>query len=243
MPIHDWTRVAAGTWHAFHVSWIGELQRALNRGLLPPDYYALAEQVTGPFGPDVLALEFSDPEMTRSSTSSDWGTAVAEAPPQTRLTGQSKTYLEKARRIGVRHTSGDKLIALLELVSPGNKASQSNFQQFLDKAYETIRRGLHLLVIDLFPPTRRDPEGVHAAIWRELGEVPDPNPADEPLTLAAYSSGYPTTCYVEPTAVGKALIDMPLFLTQDRYVNVPLERTYEAAFDAMPTHIQKIVSN
>src|SRR3954447_8617745 len=41
MPIHDWTRVDAGIFHAFHHGWIEELSRRLNRGLLPEDYYAL----------------------------------------------------------------------------------------------------------------------------------------------------------------------------------------------------------
>ena len=51
MPIHDWTRVSAGTFHAFHLSWISEIQEALNSGLLPADYYAQAEQTGGPMGP------------------------------------------------------------------------------------------------------------------------------------------------------------------------------------------------
>ena len=35
MPIHDWTRVTAGTWHDFHLVWIAELRNVLNGGLLP----------------------------------------------------------------------------------------------------------------------------------------------------------------------------------------------------------------
>src|SRR5260370_21420979 len=60
MPIHDWTRVSAGTWHDFHLAWIAELRNALNGGLLPPDYYAQAEQIAGPLGPDVLTLQETD---------------------------------------------------------------------------------------------------------------------------------------------------------------------------------------
>jgi hypothetical protein len=26
MPVHDWTRVEAGIFHAFHVAWIPEIQ-------------------------------------------------------------------------------------------------------------------------------------------------------------------------------------------------------------------------
>jgi hypothetical protein len=40
--------------------------------------------------------------------------------------------------------------------------------------------------------------------------------------------------FLEPVAVGQALIDMPLFLTAERYVNVPLEPTYLAAYRGMP---------
>src|SRR5438128_7286812 len=57
VPIHDWTRVDAGIFHAFHHDWITEIARALNRGLLPPGYYALPEQIAGGREPDVLTLK------------------------------------------------------------------------------------------------------------------------------------------------------------------------------------------
>jgi hypothetical protein len=57
MPVHDWARVEAGIFHDFHHSWIEEIKRALNRGLLTPPYYALAEQIAGGLGPDVLPLK------------------------------------------------------------------------------------------------------------------------------------------------------------------------------------------
>src|SRR5207247_6476085 len=57
MPVHDWNRVTAGTFHDFHLAWIAELRRTLNGGLLPQGYYALAEQVAGEIIPDVLTLQ------------------------------------------------------------------------------------------------------------------------------------------------------------------------------------------
>ena len=56
MPIHDWSKVEAGIFHAFHHAWIDEISRALNRKRLPSDYYALPKQVSGGYGPDVLTL-------------------------------------------------------------------------------------------------------------------------------------------------------------------------------------------
>jgi len=234
MPIHDWTRVAAGTWHDFHLAWIAELRNALNGGLLPASFYAQAEQVIGPMGPDVLTLQESASLGGGESPMGSGGVAVAERPPRMRIQAESGAYLLRKRRIVVRHNSGDRIVAMIELVSPGNKASTAAMRSFLDKAYDAIERGYHLLVIDLFPPTPRDPDGIHNAIWSELGAEPEAMPADEPLTLAAYTAGLSRTANVEPTAVGRTLIDMPLFLTADFYVNVPLEQTYMAAYHGMP---------
>jgi hypothetical protein len=47
MPVHDWTRVSAGTFHDFHCTWIPQIKNRLNEGVLPPEYYAQVEQVTG----------------------------------------------------------------------------------------------------------------------------------------------------------------------------------------------------
>ena len=59
-------------------------------------------------------------------------------------------------------------------------------------------------------------------------------PSAEPLTLASYAAGSPVEIYLDHVAVGAPLPEMPLFLRPDRYVNVPLEPTYEAAFLGMP---------
>src|SRR5258708_5957820 len=59
MPVHDWTRVDAGIFHAFHLNWLGRLQDALNDGILPAGHYALAEQHAGRMLPDLLTLNAS----------------------------------------------------------------------------------------------------------------------------------------------------------------------------------------
>jgi len=236
MPIHDWTRVPAGTWHDFHHVWIAEVRTALNDGLLPERYYAQAEQIAGPFGPDVLTLQEADPPRGPSPSAGD-GTATM-APPRLRSTAQAEVddYVLKRRTIVVRHVSDDRIIALLEIVSPGNKSSRHALDSFVEKAVEALYRGYHLLIVDLFPPSpRRAPQGIHAAIW---GEFTDDEsyalPPGEPLTLATYSAGRTKRAFIEPTAVGRDLIDMPLFLTEDHYVNVPLEACYRGAWRGVP---------
>lgn len=247
MPIHDWTRVTAGTWHDFHLAWIAEIRNALNGGILPADYYAQAEQIAGPFGPDVLALQMPDAPVNgvldSSATANEGGVAVSIAPPRMRLTAEAEMddYVLKRRTLIIRHTSGDRIVALLELVSPGNKSSWHGLRSFVGKAVEALYRGYHLLIVDLFPPGPRDPNGIHAAIWGEFSDAPFALPAGEPLTLAAYSAGPRKRVYIEPTAVGREIIDMPLFLEPEIYVNAPLEATYQAAYRGVPKRWQRVL--
>ncbi|MGH7120532.1 MAG: DUF4058 family protein [Acetobacteraceae bacterium] len=160
-----------------------------------------------------------------------------------RMTAEAEMndYVLKRRTLVIRHVSGDRIVALLEIVSPGNKASRHGLRSFIEKAVEALYRGYHLLVLDLFPPTPRDPNGIHAAIWAEFSDTSFELPAGEPLTLAAYSAGPRKRAYVEPTAVGRELIDMPLFPEDEIYVNVPLEVTYRAAYRGVPRRWQRVL--
>ena len=230
MPIHDWTCVDAGLFHAFHQSWIVTLSRTLNSGVLPADYYALPEQsIHGPI-PDVLTLKLSSGPNEPNGTGS--ALAVAVVPPRTRVVrcAEETIYVRKADRIAVRHRHGH-VVAVVEIVSPGNKASKSELRSFVENTSNLISQGVHLLVIDLFPPSKRDPQGIHKAIWDEFVEEDFELPAQERLTLAAYDAGPPPVAYVEPIAVGEALPDMPIFLKPDFYVPAPLEKTYRITWD------------
>jgi len=246
MPIHDWTRVSAGTWHAFHLSWISQLQGVLNGGLLPSDYYCQAEPPTGSIEPDILTLQEvtdGDGDSISSGDGDTGGLALATAPPKTKQSTDLELDFSarKRRNLVIRHNSGDSVVALIELVSPGNKSSTKRFDAFIDKAIACLQHDYHLLIIDLFPPSRRDPNGIHGAIARELGENAYEQPLGEPLTLVAYRADVRPSAYIEPTAVGQTLTAMPLFLSTERYINVPLEETYMAAFKDVPRKYKAIL--
>lgn len=72
--------------------------------------------------------------------------------------------------------------------------------------------GVHLLILDLFLPTKRDPEGIHAAIWSKLDKQPFHLPPGKPLTLVAYTGGRVKRAYSQPVAIGESVPEMPLFL-------------------------------
>ncbi|MHB1561403.1 MAG: DUF4058 family protein [Isosphaeraceae bacterium] len=244
MPIHDWSRVFHGAFHDFHTGWNIELRTALNNGLLPPEYYALVEQVARPTVPDVLTLQSTNGIQDPWSTETPGGvTTVATAPPRVKFSGRAEVedFTHRQRSVVVRHSSDDRIIAVIEILSAGNKSSKRDFQAFVNKAVDALERGYHLLLIDLHPRTRRDPEGIHPVIWDEVGGAPMPVPPDKPLTLAAYDAGPPRMAYVEPVAVGDTLIDMPLFLAPGAYVSVPLEATYQSAYRGVPRRFREVL--
>jgi hypothetical protein len=243
MPVHDWTRVDAGIFHAFHHSWIEEIARALNRGLLPPDYYALAEQHAAGFGPDVLTLQETEGLAEEASPGRRSSGAITLTAPKLQPTAETDMafYRRKQSTVVVRHVSGDRIVAMVEVVSPGNKATRHALNAFVTKAAEMLEKQVHLLILDLHPPGRRDPLGLHARIWEEIAGEEYTASADKPLTFASYEASLTVRAYVLHRQVGEALPEMPLFLEPEKAIQLPLEATYQAAFAAVPSRWQKVL--
>lgn len=234
MPVHDWISVEDAIFHAFHYSWITHLSEALNQGILPEDYYALPDQEAGPFGPDVLTLQ--NVPAAKILDRPGGATTLAQTPPRVRFTSILSTprSRRRPRAVVIRHVTNHRVVALIEVVSPGNKSSHQAMRSFLDKVTTLITRGIHLLVVDLLPPGKRDPNRIHGAVCTACGEPVPQWPAGEPVTLASYAGGPSPTAYVETVAVGDPLPEMPLFLLPQWYVNVPLETTYEQTWRGLP---------
>jgi hypothetical protein len=235
MPIHDWTRVRANRFHDFHQSWAIAIRNALNAGRLPPGYFAMVEQKTGGPEPDVITLDLAPPPEGVAPG----GVAVEVQPPKARFITRSEAagYARKASRVTIRHPDGE-VVAVIEIISPGNKESRHAIRGFARKAVEFLEAGVHLLLVDLFPPSRRDPQGIHKLIWDRLRDEPFTLPSDKPLTAVAYAVSTETVAYVEPIGVGDPLPDMPVFLTGDRYVPCPLEDTYQTAWEQFPAPLK-----
>lgn len=199
MPIHDWTRVTAGTFHDFHGAWITHIKEALNRGVLPSGYFAMQEQHAG--------LKEED------------------------------TYRLRRRTISIRQEPENQLVAMIEILSPGNKEGAKQLESFVKKSVGAVRSGIHLLIVDLFPPNACNPNGIHGAIWDDTFEQPQ----NRPLTLVSYNADREAEAFIEPVHVGQRLPDMPVFLDSNWYINVPLEATYEMAWQGLPEPYRKIL--
>ena len=86
-------------------------------------------------------------------------------PREVRLTVETDTteteyYRRRKNHIAVRHASGDALVAVVEIVSPGDKSSRTGLRSFVEKMAKFLERQIHLVILDVLLPTPRDPRGI-----------------------------------------------------------------------------------
>lgn len=113
---------------------------------------ALVEQRVGPRESDSLAIE----ARSRQRPLASGGSGVATmSRPQTQIVRRTnkEIYADRANRIVIRHHLG-RILAVIEIVSPGNKDSRFALQDFVEKTVDFLRSGVHVLVVDLLPPRR-----------------------------------------------------------------------------------------
>jgi len=111
MPIHDWTRVSAGAFHDLQAAWIVELRNAFNHDMLPDDFYSQLAQVGRPVKCEEPTSEWAHDED------------VAEA--------EMDAYVRKQNSLLIHHSSDDRVVALIEILSPGNKAKKRSCRPLL----------------------------------------------------------------------------------------------------------------
>ena len=238
MPIHDWTRVEDGIFHDFHQRWCGRMQERLNAGLLPPDHYALLEQVTTGIEGDIITLQ----DRCEESDAGAGGGVATLAAPKTRFVAELGQFSPRRKNtVAVKHVSDDRVVAIIEVVSPGNKASDRALTAFVDKVIDLMAKGVHLLILDIHPPTSRDPRGIHSVISETLTGDEFIPPEGEPLTAVAYEARRPPRAYIEPLRVAGTLPDMPVFLRPGLHVSLPLEETYTSAYEVVPARWRRVI--
>ena len=171
------------------------------------------------------------------------GLAVASPPPKARVISQetdAEIYAARANRVAVRNADGE-LVAVVEIVSPGNKHNSRAIKEFIKKTTRFLNQGVNLLVVDLFPPSKRDPQGIHKVIWGQIREEPFELPIGKPFTIAAYAADPPRTAYVENVGVGDELPSQPIFLDSTTYIPAPLEASYMTTWQRCPPEFRESV--
>ena len=209
----------------------------MNDAVLPPGFYAHQERKFGAvsagehesdvLAPEVPATDGWGEPISDGGGSGVGGTALLEAPPAAKLETDLSSlpdlayYARKQSRLAIKRGIDHRVVALIELVSPGNKDRAASVERFADKAVEALEDGVHLVLIDLLPHGPADPAGMHGAVLDRLGFAYDP-PAGKPLCVSAFRAGPDPRAFARPAAVGDEPPEAPLFLTPKHHVPLPL---------------------
>jgi hypothetical protein len=152
-------------------------------------------------------------------------------------------YVGKQDRVAVRSTKGDRLVARVEIVSRSTKCSPGNLEALIESVGAAIEHDCHVLLVDLFPPGRFDPDGVHGAIWKQFSSEQTTTIKYSPVTIVSYRATVQPVAYVETCTVGRELPVMPLFLDANWYIETPLEETYRQAWEGFPAPWKEAVTH
>jgi hypothetical protein len=230
MPIHDWKSVRSGLYHPFHNAWLVHLMDHLNGGVMPRGFYALTDTRVDIFAPDLVAVR-------RGRAGASGG--LATLPTADRRTVVTVSRLPRQRHLKV-YDQNDKVVAVVEIVSPANKDRRASVADFANKTAAFLTSGVNVVVADILPPTKAAPNGMHPPLMTALAvrmKVDRP-PADRPLTVAAYQAGRTVQAHLYYTAVGRPIPTAPLFLDAERFVLLPLEETYQTTVDRLTPELR-----
>jgi hypothetical protein len=219
-------------WESFHSNWATRIADAI-AAVVPPEFQVEEHTHAGPaFEIDVATYEGTTPPP---GTSSSPALAVREAPAYAPPVPDDTIPAVFPDTFEVRVFStaaGLTLVAVVELVSPGNKDRPEQRRAFAAKCASYLAQGVSLIMIDVV--TNRH-ANLHNDLMRLMEAAPDHDfPGDVPLYAVAYRpvrrpDGEAIDLWRRPLAVGAPLPTLPLRLTGDQFVPVDFEATYQEA--------------
>ena len=225
-PVND-----THSWDEVHGGWPMEIVRHLTT-ILPPGYRAGPKVHLGSaFEVDVGAYERDDRDPDAGLDSGDGGTATLTATAPT-FTLEADLTDQDEYEVRIYDTErGRTLVATIEIVSPANKDRPRTRDLFTGKSAALLNQGVCVSVVDLVSVRQ-------ANLYAELVEMyggADPRLADPPpylyaATLRTYKS--PKGCsrletWFYPMTFGQPLPTLPIWLSEELRVELPLEVSYE----------------
>jgi len=221
------------SWEEFHCAWPGFMMARLN-AILPPEYRSgVRVRLGSAVEIDLGAYEHEEPMTTDDGPGG--GTAVAWAPARPSLLLDTEEPVPPEYEVRVYdERRGRRLVAAVEIVSPRNKGRGESRGAFVSKCHALLRQGVCVAIVD--PVTERS-ANLYAELAGSLGAA-RPAVADSPI--------YAVSCRARTVRgrwrveewehileIGSPLPTLPLWLTEERYVALELERTYEETCRAM----------
>jgi hypothetical protein len=222
-------------WESFHSSWATKLADTLTERWLPPNYIAEEHVHLGASVEiDVGTFERNGPKNDQEVDGAV--TAVVSdvwSPPA--ADGVVSSVIPDTFEIRVLCTdTGPKLVAAIELISPGNKDRPAERTAFATKCASYLYQGISLIIVDIVTNRRAN---LHNEILRLMQAAEFLQlPAESNLYAVAYRPmrrrrGDEIDIWRSPLTLGKTLPTLPLGLDADLVIPVDFEATYaEACF-------------
>jgi hypothetical protein len=140
MTLHHWPNPRV-PWRSFHNHWVVRLVEYLNQGVLPDGFRARPTELIVGIEPDVLLLREADSSPYKTAAQPVLAeatlTAVLPPPAESPIVGIYSAY------------DNSRLVAAIELVSPGNKDRPEAVQAFVEKVLFLLQEGVHVMVVDV----------------------------------------------------------------------------------------------
>jgi hypothetical protein len=140
-------------WESFHVNWAWAIADDLNESLLPEGYFAEEHAQLGPMV-EIDVATFTDPGPSAPGSG---GTATlpprAWAPPAPAMVVPA-AFPDAFEVLVFESEGGARLVAAIELISPGTKNRDAHRRAFAVKCASYPYRGISVIVIDIVTSRR-----------------------------------------------------------------------------------------
>jgi hypothetical protein len=222
-------------WESFYSSWATRLADALTERWLPPNYIAEENAHLGPS----VEIDVGTYEREASATGEDGGSAVATVGPKVwaprAADGVLPSVFPDTFEVRVLSTdTGPRLVAAIELISPGNKDRATERRGFATKCASYLYQGISVIIVDIVTNRRANlhNEILHVMEAADVLQLPP----ETTLYAVAYrplrrGSSDEIEVWRSPLALGQALPTLPLGLRADLVIPVDFEAAYaEACF-------------
>jgi hypothetical protein len=215
-------------WESFHSSWATKIADSLTERWLPPNYIAEEHVHLGP------SVEIDAGTFERESLSAgEEGGVVATKSPSVWTVPAPAAVMPAVFpetfevRILSRDT-GPKLVAAIELVSPGNKDRPRERRAFATKCASYLYQGISVIMIDIVTHRRGN---LHNETLRVMEAAEDLHLLDASLYAVAYQplrrdNVDEVSIWHSRLALGQPLPVLPLGLRADLVIPVDFEAAY-----------------
>lgn len=202
-------------WESFHSNWATRIADGI-AAVLPPEFQVEEHTHAGPGFEINVAIDEGEPAY------------APPAPDRTMPAAFPDTFEVRV----FSTTAGLTVVAVIELVSPGNKDRPAERRAFAAKCASYLAQGVSLIVVDVVTSRHAN---LHNDVMRLMEAAPD---LDFPDGVNLYAAAYRPVrrdereeidLWLRRLAVGEPLPTLPLRLTGDLFVAVDFEAAYQEA--------------